>query len=41
MGMLVCLSQFEPGSLLFVWQLPVGQTVDVFDLWANNYREGS
>jgi hypothetical protein len=34
MAMLVCLSQLEPGSHLFGWQLSAGQTVGIFDLWA-------
>jgi hypothetical protein len=34
-------SQLKHGSLLFGWQLPAGQTVYVFGLWANNYREES
>jgi hypothetical protein len=35
------MSQLEPGSLLFGSQLSAGQTVDIFDLWANNYRKRS
>jgi hypothetical protein len=41
MGMLICLSQLEVGSLLFSWQLKGGQAVGIFDLWANNCGEQS